>query len=126
MIKIDFHSIMKLHELLADVTGGSTGIRDESLLRSALDSPYVTFDGQDLYASIEEKGARLGYSLISNHAFVDGNKRIGVLIMLTFLEVNGVNLNLTDDDVVFLAMSVAKGDYKCEDVLNWIKLKKNS
>lgn len=125
MIKVDFNVALRLHELVASVTGGSVGIRDKELLESALESPFLTFGGEDLYATLEAKGARLGCSLISNHAFVDGNKRIGTLIMLTFLEMNGVHLNLTNEDVEFIAMSVAKGDYKYEDVLNWIEEKKN-
>ena len=125
MIKVDFNVALRLHELVASVTGGSVGIRDKALLESALESPFLTFGGEDLYATLEAKGARLGCSLISNHAFVDGNKRIGTLIMLTFLEMNGIHLNLTNEDVEFIAMSVAKGDYKYEDVLNWIEEKKN-
>ena len=125
MIKVDFNVALRLHELVASVTGGSVGIRDKALLESALESPFLTFGGEDLYATLEAKGARLGCSLISNHAFVDGNKRIGTLIMLTFLEMNGVHLNLTNEDVEFIAMSVAKGDYKYEDVLNWSEEKKN-
>ncbi len=125
MIKVDFNVALRLHELVASVTGGSVGIRDKALLESALGSPFLTFGGEDLYATLEAKGARLGCSLISNHAFVDGNKRIGTLIMLTFLEMNGVHLNLTNEDVEFIAMSVANGDYKYEDVLNWIEEKKN-
>lgn len=125
MIKVDFNVALRLHELVASVTGGSVGIRDKALLESALESPFLTFGGEDLYANLEAKGARLGCSLISNHAFVDGNKRIGTLIMLTFLEMNDVHLNLTNEDVEFIAMSVAKGDYKYEDVLNWIEEKKN-
>ena len=125
MIKVDFNVALRLHELVASMTGGSVGIRDKALLESALESPFLTFGGEDLYATLEAKGARLGCSLISNHAFVDGNKRIGTLIMLTFLEMNGVHLNLTNEDVEFIAMSVAKGDYKYEDVLNWIEEKKN-
>lgn len=125
MIKVDFNVALRLHELVASVTGGSVGIRDKALLESALESPFLTFGGEDLYATLEAKGTRLGCSLISNHAFVDGNKRIGTLIMLTFLEMNGVHLNLTNEDVEFIAMSVAKGDYKYEDVLNWIEEKKN-
>ena len=69
-------------------------MRDFGLLESALESAYATFDGQELYPSKEEKGARLGYALISNHAFVDGNKRIGMYVMLTFLEVNGIHRKL--------------------------------
>ena len=81
---------------MIEETGGSFGIRDENLLNSALNGIFQTFDGKDLYPTKEAKGAMLGYALISNHAFVDGNKRIGVYVMLTFLEVNGIRIKCTD------------------------------
>ena len=120
MIKLTRESVMLLHTLTIDETGGSDGVREENLLVGSLENAFQTFDGQDLYLTIEEKAARLGYSLISNHAFVDGNKRIGTLVMLTFLEVNGVKMNYTDDDIVNLGLSVAKGEYKYPEVLSWI------
>ena len=86
MIKISLEKIKLLHQLLAEETGGAVGVREEGLLSSAIEGIYQTFDGQELYPSKEEKGARLGYTLISNHAFFDGNKRIGMYAMLTFLE----------------------------------------
>ena len=88
MIKFSKDKVLLLHKLIAEETGGSMGVRDEGLLESALESAFSDFGGQEFYPSKEEKGARLGYALISNHAFVDGNKRIGVYIMLTFLEVS--------------------------------------
>ena len=88
MIKFSKEKVLLLHQLIAEETGGSIGVRDEALLESALENAFSSFDGQEFYPSKEEKGARLGYTLISNHAFVDGNKRIGMYVMLTFLEVN--------------------------------------
>ncbi len=85
---------------MIEETGGSFGIRDENLLNSALNGIFQTFDGKDLYPTKEEKGAMLGYALISNHAFVDGNKRIGVYVMLTFLEVNGIRIKCTDRELL--------------------------
>ena len=76
MIKFDDEKVLLLHQLITQATGGSEGVRDIGLLDSALESIYATFDGAELYPTKEEKAARLGYSLISNHAFVDGNKRI--------------------------------------------------
>lgn len=76
---------MLLHKLIAEETGGSIGVRDEALLESALEGAFADFCGKEFYPTKEEKGARLGYTLISNHAFVDGNKRIGMYVMLTFL-----------------------------------------
>ena len=75
---------------------------------------------KDLYPTKEEKDARLGYALISNHAFVDGNKRIGMHIMLTFLEVNGIHMNCTNDDVVYAGLAVADGSMKYEELLAWV------
>ena len=85
MIKFSKEKVLLLHELIAQETGGSIGVRDESLLDSALNSAFASFDGVELYPSKEEKAARLGYTLVNNHAFVDGNKRIGMHVMLTFL-----------------------------------------
>ena len=76
MIRFSKEKILLLHQIMAQATGGSVGVRDEGLLESALETAFSGFGGVDFYPSKEEKGARLGYSLISNHAFVDGNKRI--------------------------------------------------
>ena len=84
MIKFSQEKVLLLHQLITEETGGDHGLRDEALLNSAMESAYATFDGKDLYPSKEEKAARLGFALISNHAFVDGNKRIGMYVMLTF------------------------------------------
>ena len=90
MIKFSKAKVLLLHQIIAESTGGSVGVRDEALLESALEGAFSGFGGKEFYPSKEEKGARLGYCLISNHAFVDGNKGIGVYVMLTFLEVNGI------------------------------------
>ena len=121
MIKIDFNNTLKLHKLLTDFTGGSNEIRDFSLLDSALNTAFQTFEGKELYPSLEEKGARLGFNLVSNHAFVDGNKRIGLLVMLTFLEINGINLKFTDDELVKIGLSLASGQMTYENLFDWIK-----
>lgn len=121
MIRFSRDKVLLLHQLLIAETGGAADVRDFSLLESALESAYATFDGQELYPSKEEKGARLGYALISNHAFVDGNKRIGMYVMLTFLEVNGVHLNCTNEDVVYAGLSVADGSMKYEGLLDWVR-----
>ena len=97
------------------------GVRDEGLLESALESAFSGFGGQEFYPSKEEKGARLGYALISNHAFVDGNKRIGVYIMLTFLEVNGIKLKCSDEELVQIGLSVADGSMGYEQLLAWVR-----
>ena len=120
MIKLSREKVLLLHQLIAEETGGSVGVRDVGLLESALNNAYATFGGEALYKTKEEKAASLGFSLISNHAFVDGNKRIGVYVMLTFLEAEGIKMLCSNEDVVDLGLSVAAGKMKYDDILNWI------
>ena len=121
MIKFSKEKVKLLHKMIAQETGGSIGIRDEGLLESALEAAFSTFGGQELYPTKEEKGARLGYNLISNHAFVDGNKRIGMYVMLTFLEVNGIRMDCTNEDVIHAGMSVADGTMDYDGLLQWVR-----
>ena len=120
MIKLSKEKVMLLHTLITAETGGDPNIRDIALLESALESAYATFDGVELYPTLQEKGARIGFSLISNHAFVDGNKRIGVFVMLIFLEVNGIRLRPTNDELARVGLAVAAGEMKYKDLLDWI------
>ena len=120
MIKFSREKVLLLHKLITEETGGDPNLRDIALLESALESAFQTFDGEELYPSKEEKGARIGYSLISNHAFVDGNKRIGMYIMLTFLEVNGIRIYPSVDEVIRVGLAVASGSMKYEELLEWI------
>ena len=120
MIKFSKEKVLLLHKLIAEETGGSIGVRDEGLLESALEGAFATFAGKEFYPTKEEKGARLGYTLISNHAFVDGNKRIGMYIMLTFLEVNGIRLECSNEEIVEVGLSVAGGTMNYEELLNWV------
>lgn len=121
MIKFSKEKVLLLHKLLIEQTGGEDGIRDIGLLESALEACYATFDGQELFPTKEEKAARLCAGLVSNHAFVDGNKRIGVYVLLTFLEVNGIRLNVTDEELIEIGLSLAQGTMKYDDLLSWIK-----
>lgn len=121
MIKFSKAKVLLLHKMIAQETGGSVGLRDTALLESALESAFSTFDGMELYPSKEEKGAKIGFSLISNHAFVDGNKRIGMYVMLTFLEVNGIRLECTNEDVIEAGLGVASGTMKYEGLLEWVR-----
>ena len=124
MIKFDKDKVLLLQQLTIESSGGSAGIRDLGLLDSAIESAYQTFDECELYPTKEEKGARLGYNLVSNHAFVDGNKRIGLLVMLSFLAINGINLKYTDEELVFIGLSLADGKMSYEELLDWIKAHK--
>ena len=96
--------VLLLHQLMAEATGGDVGVRDEALLESAIENIFATFDGVELYPSKEAKAAQLGFSLISNHAFVDGNKRIGMYLMISFLELNGVKIDATNEEVAKLGL----------------------
>ena len=120
MIKFSKEKILLLHKILAEATGGSAGVRDEALLDSALESAYAGFGDQEFYPTKEEKGARLGYALISNHAFVDGNKRIGIYVMLSFLEMNGVPIECSDKELVQVGLSVADGGMDYDSLLQWV------
>ena len=120
MKRLTAEHIKKLHSLLLEETGGLDGIRDERLLDSAVHVPFQTFDGRYLYATMEQKAARLGHSLIQNHAFIDGNKRIGILAMLTFLELNGFPIDATDDELIAIGLGVADGSMTYDDLLEWI------
>ena len=120
MIKFSDEKVLLLHKLLIEATGGTDGVRDIGLLDSALEAAYATFDGKELFPAKEEKAARLGVGLVSNHAFVDGNKRIGMYVMLSFLEVNGVYIEATNDEVVEVGLALASGGMKYDDLLDWI------
>lgn len=122
---ITINYIIKLHEKLIIATGGSSGIRDIGLLESAIENSKATFAGEDLYKSIEGKCSNICYSIINNHAFIDGNKRIGIYVMLMLLEYNGVELIFTQKELIDLGLDTAKGEMKQENILDWIKNHKN-
>ena len=120
MIKFSQEKVLLLHQLITQETGGDPNVRDIALLDSALESAFAIFGGQELYPTKEEKGARLGFALISNHAFVDGNKRIGMYVLLTFLETNGIKIRPTNEEVARVGIAVAAGEMKYQDLLDWI------
>ena len=111
---IDFHNDLEQNSIV------SAGIRDKSLIESAVNAPFQTFDNMELYPTVEEKAARLGFSLTNNHAFVDGNKRIGMYVLLTFLETNGIKLRPTNAEVARVGLAVAAGEMKYQELLDWI------
>ena len=104
MIILTKEQIISLHDELICETGGIHGLRDEALLDSALHSPFQSFGGVEVFPSIQQKGARLGYGLISNHVFLDGNKRIGAHVMLVFLALNKMELEYTQDELIKIVM----------------------
>ena len=117
---ISKQQVLRLHKLLVDSFGGIDGIRDETLLDSALASPLQTFDGTDMFPSIEEKAARLAFGLIKNHPFADGNKRIGAHVMLTVLMVNDVKMSYTQKELYEMILQIAGGIGSYDTLLNWV------
>ena len=110
MIRLTVSDIMLLHEKIIDKTGGIKGIRDIGLLEMAVNSSFSSFGGEDLYRTIEEKAKHLCNSLIRNHPFLDGNKRIGILAMLIFLDLNEKKLDTTNEEIISLGLGIAKGN----------------
>ena len=113
--------VLLLHSALIQQSGGSDGIRDDGLLDSAVHAPFQTFADQELYPSLLEKAARLGFGLICNHPFVDGNKRIGTHAMLVFLDLNQVELSYEDNDLIDTILAVASGTLDYNGLLDWLQ-----
>lgn len=120
MIVLTVEEITALHAKLIERTGGSHGLRDQSLLESAVYSALSAFGDKEAYPTVEEKAARLMFALTNNHAFVDGNKRIGVFTMLMTLQLNSINLHYTQGELVSLGLLVAAGEMDYESILAWI------
>ena len=120
MIRLSKSQILLLHEQLIAETGGSSGLRDEGMLDSALNTPFQTFAGKDVYPSLQQKAARLCFGLVKNHPFVDGNKRIGAHVMLVFLALNGIELQHTQTELSEVILQLAAGTLQSADLLDWI------
>lgn len=125
MILLTVDEIINLHTKLIAKTGGSDGLRDRGLLESAVYSAMGGFGDEEAYPTIEEKAARLMYSLVNNHAFVDGNKRIGVLVMLTTLRLNSIEIKFTQSELIELGLKTASGKTEYEQILDFIKSHQN-
>ncbi|MGN0414508.1 MAG: type II toxin-antitoxin system death-on-curing family toxin [Agathobacter sp.] len=120
MKKLSKVQILMLHTQLIQQTGGSDGVRDYKLLDSALETPFQSFGGDELYPTIQAKAARLGYGLIKNHCMIDGNKRIGTHAMLVFLALNGIELKYTQKELYETILDVAAGNMEYEGLLQWV------
>ena len=120
MIALDQKQVIRLHKKMVKATGGLDGIRDESLLNSALSVAFQTFDGVELYPSTAAKIARIAYGIVSNHPFVDGNKRIGTYVMMVLLELNRIETDFTDDDVIRIGLELASGVMNDKQLLDLI------
>ena len=114
--------VLELHQAVIAQSGGSSGIRDLGALQSAVAQPRMTFSGKDLYPTLEEKAAALGFSLICNHPFVDGNKRVGHAAMETFFVLNGHEIAVPEDDAEQMILRVAAGELFRDDLVRWLRL----
>ncbi len=120
MIILSKEQVIKLHASLIKAAGGSEGIRDEGMLDLALNNPFQSFDGKDLYPSIQAKAARLCFGLVRNHAMLDGNKRLGAHTMLVFLALNGYELSYSQNELSDVILALASGDIGEKELLQWI------
>ena len=120
MIFFEYEQVVKIHRSLIEKTGGMDGIRDAQLLDSALKTPFQTFGRNNLYPDILDKASQLCYSLIENHPFVDGNKRIGVHLMLLFLKLNNIEVNYSQQELIDFGLDIASGEMSKNDIKGWI------
>lgn len=120
MIILSKEQVLMLHASLIEATGGSDGIRDESMLGLALNNPFQTFGGKELYPGVQAKAARLCFGLVKNHAMLDGNKRLGAHVMLVFLALNGYELSYGQRELSDMILALASGDIGEKEILKWI------
>ena len=113
--------VLALHRELVSEFGGASGVRDRDAVESAVARPAMTFGGEDLYGDLAAKAAALMHSLVLNHPFVDGNKRIGVAAAEFFLEYNGQVIDATDEELEAITFSVAEGKLEVEALAIWIR-----
>ena len=120
MLKLSIEQIIAMHTRLIMKTGGSDGVRDKGLLDSAVNSPFQSFGGYDVYPTIFEKAARLGFGLAQNHAFIDGNKRIAAHAVLTFLALNGIEIDCTEFELFSLFYTLAASEVTFCELVQWL------
>ena len=120
MITLTKEQVLYLHAELIEEFGGTDGIRDMGLLESAMYAPFQTFGGEALYPSIQAKAAKLGFGIVGNHPFLDGTKRTGAHVMLIFLDLNGIELEYTQEELIDVIMSAARGETDSSGLLKWI------
>ena len=120
-IQFTIQDIYELHNQLEDAFILSSGVRDENLLASAVNTPFQTFMGNDLYPSIYDKAAQLCYGIVNNHPFTDGNKRTALHSMYVYLIINGFDITATQQEVENLIIDVAAGNMTNTELANWLR-----
>lgn len=118
---LTIEQVMDLHRLVIAQSSGSGGIRDINAIESAIAQPTMTFDGADLYPTVAAKAAALAHSLIQNHPFIDGNKRIGHAAMEVFLVANGVEIDASVDEQQAVFIGIASGELSRAELTDWIE-----
>lgn len=121
MIRLSKRQILTLHAEIIREFGGDDGIRDEALLEAAIAAPFQSYEEVDLFPSVRQKAARLGFGLVRNHPFMDGNKRIGAHAMLVFLELNRLHLAYTQASLAKIFLAIADGEANYTELLRWIE-----
>lgn len=119
----DLDEVLAIHRLLIEEFGGSLGVRDQGLLEAALSRPMQTFDGNELYPTLEEKAAAILESIVVNHPFIDGNKRVGYVLMRMVLLDTGLDIDASQEEKYQLVIEVAKGKLNFSDITKWINEK---
>ena len=117
---ISTKEVLKIHKLLIDQFGGSHGMRDKSSLNSAINRPFATFDQQELYPEPVDKAAAILESIVTNHPFIDGNKRTGYVLARLLLLKSGLDLKATQEEKYEMVIAVSKGELKYEHIRNWM------
>jgi death-on-curing protein len=120
-VYLSLEQLIRLHQLQLGTFGGGTGVRDRGGLEAAVARPQMTFGGEDLYPDLASKAAALMHSIVMNHPFVDGNKRVGVMAMELLLALNGEDLEAEDDTIVDVTMAIARGELSAEALAIWIR-----
>ena len=125
---IELRDVLNIHKILIDKFGGSKGVRDQGSLESAINRPFASFDNQDLYPTPSDKAAAILESILINHPFVDGNKRIAYVLMRLILLDNGLDLVANQEDKYKMVISASTGDIRFDDIKKWIvtRLKKKN
>ena len=121
MVWITVEDAIMIHKRIIEATGGVDGLRDRAGLEAAVSAPLQSFGGVDLFPSKIEKIARVGFGLASNHAFIDGNKRIGAMMTQLMLKWNGYQLNLKQGELADMFIAIADGKKDDQDLLLWIQ-----
>ena len=120
MKELNLDIILYIHRQTISKHGGLEGIRDSDSIRSALATPFLTFNGEELNKTVLDKISAITYSLIKNHGFKDGNKRVGAIAMGILCELNNIKLEFSQKELIDFGLNIASGNMAKDDIKNWI------